>query len=263
LKAILRGFELASGLKVNFWKSCLMGVNVPSSFMEMACNFLNCKYGEIPFVYLGLPVGENPCRCSTWDPLIDQLRNRFRSWGNRYVSLGGRILIINSVFNAIPIFYLSFMKAPTLVLKKIVRIQREFLWGGLKGGRKLCWVSWKEICKPRSQGGLGVREVGKATISLLIKWRWRLLQNDNALWKDILVAKYGVDVRKKVHWVGGDIANNASSWWKDICSIDIRDGVSWFSQNMSRKIGNGLLTRFWYDCWTGILPLNERFPRLF
>jgi hypothetical protein len=108
-----------------------------------------------------------------------------------------------------------------------------------------------------------VREVGKATISLLIKWRWRLLQNDNALWKDILVAKYGVDVRKKVHWVGGDIANNASSWRKDICSIDIRDGVSWFSQNMSRKIGNGLLTRFWYDCWTGILPLNERFPRLF
>ncbi|KAK2369529.1 hypothetical protein QL285_082658 [Trifolium repens] len=30
LKAILRGFELASGLKVNFWKSCLMGGKCPS-----------------------------------------------------------------------------------------------------------------------------------------------------------------------------------------------------------------------------------------
>jgi hypothetical protein len=28
LKAILRGFEMASGLKINFWKSCLLGVNV-------------------------------------------------------------------------------------------------------------------------------------------------------------------------------------------------------------------------------------------
>jgi hypothetical protein len=28
LKAVLRGFELASGLKVNFWKSCLLGINV-------------------------------------------------------------------------------------------------------------------------------------------------------------------------------------------------------------------------------------------
>jgi hypothetical protein len=87
--------------------------------------------------------------------LIDHLKKRFRSWGSRYVRLGDRIVIINSVLNAIPIFYLSFLKVPAEVLDKIVRIQREFLWGGLKGGRKISWVSWKEVCKPRSQGGLG------------------------------------------------------------------------------------------------------------
>lgn len=31
-KALLRGFEMASGLKVNFHKSCLMGVNVEEVF---------------------------------------------------------------------------------------------------------------------------------------------------------------------------------------------------------------------------------------
>ncbi|WJX93090.1 hypothetical protein P8452_74658 [Trifolium repens] len=36
LKAILRGFEMASGLKVNFWKSGLCGVNVSTRFMEMS-----------------------------------------------------------------------------------------------------------------------------------------------------------------------------------------------------------------------------------
>ncbi|KAK2454307.1 hypothetical protein QL285_001883 [Trifolium repens] len=263
LKAILRGFELASGLKVNFWKSSLMGVNVPPSFLEMACGFLNCKRGVIPFSYLGLPVGANPRRCATWEPLLDQLRKRLLSWGNRYVSLGGRIVILNSVLNAIPIFYLSFMKLPAMVLKKIVRIQREFLWGGLKGGRRICWVSWKEICKPRNQGGLGVREVGKVNLSLLIKWRWRLLNRDNVLWKDVLVAKYGRHIRQKVHWVGFDIGLGTSAWWKDLCTIDIRDGGSWFAQNLRRKVGNGLSTRFWFDCWMGSPPLCERFPRLF
>jgi hypothetical protein len=34
LKAILRGFETASGLKVNFWKSGLIGVNVALSFWK-------------------------------------------------------------------------------------------------------------------------------------------------------------------------------------------------------------------------------------
>jgi hypothetical protein len=34
------------------------------------------------------------------------------------VSLGGRIVLLNAVLNAIPIFYLSFMKIPVLVWKK-------------------------------------------------------------------------------------------------------------------------------------------------
>jgi hypothetical protein len=134
LKAILRGFELCSGLKVNFWKSCLMRINVPPLFMEMAYDFLNGKQGSIPFSYLGLPVGANPRRCPTWDSLIDQLRRRLQSSRNRYVSLGGRIMLLNSVLNAIPIFYLSFMKVSAVVLKKIIRIQRKFLWGGVRGG---------------------------------------------------------------------------------------------------------------------------------
>jgi hypothetical protein len=41
LKAVLRAFKLASGLKVNFWKSSIIGVNMANDFMLMAANFLN------------------------------------------------------------------------------------------------------------------------------------------------------------------------------------------------------------------------------
>ena len=46
-------------------------------------------------------------------------------------------MLINSVLNSIPIYYLSFMKMPVEVWKKIVRLQREFLWGGVGGGKKI------------------------------------------------------------------------------------------------------------------------------
>ncbi|KAK2354801.1 hypothetical protein QL285_092274 [Trifolium repens] len=69
MKAILRGFERASGLKVNFWKSCLVGVNVSGDFLAMASRFLNCRIGRTPFKYLGLPVGANPRRLATWLPI--------------------------------------------------------------------------------------------------------------------------------------------------------------------------------------------------
>lgn len=36
LKAILRGFKMASGLKVNFHKRLLIGVNVSMEFIEVA-----------------------------------------------------------------------------------------------------------------------------------------------------------------------------------------------------------------------------------
>jgi len=59
LKAVLQGFELASGLKVNFSKSCLIGINVSRDFMLMACNFIGSCESTLPFKYLGLPVGAN------------------------------------------------------------------------------------------------------------------------------------------------------------------------------------------------------------
>jgi hypothetical protein len=68
IKSVLRGFEMASGLKVNFSKSCIMGVNVSNDFLNLASGFLNCRIGQVPFIYLGLPVGANPRLASTWRP---------------------------------------------------------------------------------------------------------------------------------------------------------------------------------------------------
>lgn len=54
MKTVMRSLEIVSGQKVNFWKSCLMGVIVSDSFLEMAAKFLHCKIDELPFKYLGL-----------------------------------------------------------------------------------------------------------------------------------------------------------------------------------------------------------------
>ena len=62
---------------------------MPSTFLDMASNFLNCKVGTIPFINLGLPVGANPRNLSTWEPLLEQLTRRLNAKGKKYVSLRG------------------------------------------------------------------------------------------------------------------------------------------------------------------------------
>jgi hypothetical protein len=37
----------------------------------------------------------------------------------------------------------------------------------------------------------------------------------------------------------------------------------WFSSEIVRKMGYGAQTSFWKDCWVGLTPLCENFPRLF
>jgi hypothetical protein len=58
-----------------------------------------------------------------------------------YISLEGRIVLLNSVLNSVPIFYLSFLKMHVNVIKKVVCIQRRFLWGEVYGRvKKICCV---------------------------------------------------------------------------------------------------------------------------
>ncbi|CAJ2637312.1 unnamed protein product [Trifolium pratense] len=76
IKTVLRSFELVSGLKVNFFKSKLYGINLDDSFLRASSSFLNCGVDSIPFRFLGIPVGANPRRKATWLPIIDSMKKR-------------------------------------------------------------------------------------------------------------------------------------------------------------------------------------------
>jgi hypothetical protein len=100
-------------------------------------------------------------------------------------------------------------------------------------------------------------------ISLLAKWRWKLLNDDHAIWKDVLKSKYGNAVVGKVELGDDHKPWFASLWWRDICSIGSNLNHNWFAEAVSKILGNGLKTRFWNDIWAGEVPLQTRFPRLF
>jgi len=60
IKVILWCYEFASGLKINFHKLKLAGINVERNSFEFYAKSLNCTLIRIPFKYLGLEVGGNP-----------------------------------------------------------------------------------------------------------------------------------------------------------------------------------------------------------
>jgi hypothetical protein len=57
LKGLLRSFSDTTGLHVNFNKCFLVAINIPEArTLHLAYTF-GCKVGNMPFTYLGLPLG--------------------------------------------------------------------------------------------------------------------------------------------------------------------------------------------------------------
>jgi len=39
-----------------------------------------------------------------------------------------------------------------------------------EGARKVPWIQWSYVCKPKSEGGLGIRDLRLVNLALLGKW---------------------------------------------------------------------------------------------
>jgi len=178
IKTILRCFELASGLKINFHKLNLASISVERISLQTYARTLNCNIMQIPFKYPGVEVGGNPRRKQFWEPIVDKIKARLSKWKGRWLWLAGKLCLIKSVFTALPLFYLSFFKAPLSVSNKITSIQRSFLWVWGNDQKCISWVKWGTVCKPMEEGGLEIKDIQKFNYALLAKWKWRLLSEE-------------------------------------------------------------------------------------
>ncbi|KAL0295492.1 UNVERIFIED_CONTAM: hypothetical protein Sangu_3196700 [Sesamum angustifolium] len=127
-------------------------------------------------------------------------------------------------------------------------MMRRFLWHG-SGNAK---VAWAQICKPKQEGGLGIRSLVITNQALMLKQLWRLLQNDGtSIWVEWIQRHR---LRQSTIWT----FNGATgSWgWKKLLKLRplLQRGVIY-------KVGDGSSFSLWQDVWHERGPLCLTFPR--
>ena len=196
--------------------------------MDCYTKTLNCSQMEVPFIYLGLEVGGNPRKKKFWESVPSKLKSRLSVWKGRFLSMEGRLCLIKSVLSTVPLYYLSLFKAPEVVCKSIISIRRRFLWGWGKENRPISWISWKDICNSKGEGGLGIRDIRKFNYVFLAKWKWRCISDDKGRWKEVLDSKYGLDP-SIVHIP----VKSQSWWWRDLLKVCKEGGGDgWFQEQV-------------------------------
>ena len=108
-----------SGLKINYRKRMLVGINIDDSWLVEATFVLSCKIGGIPFMYLGLPIGGDVRRLSFWEPIMDRIRTKLSEWKSRNLSFGGRFFLLKSAMSSLPVYALSFFKSPSGIISSL------------------------------------------------------------------------------------------------------------------------------------------------
>ncbi|KAG5576512.1 hypothetical protein H5410_056646 [Solanum commersonii] len=98
--------------------------------------------------------------------------------------------------DSIPTYHMPLFPIPAKVLEKLDRMRRNFLWEGNNKDHKFHLVKWAKVTQPKSQGGLGIKDLAAHNKSMMMKWLWRYGTDDIGLWKEVIKAKHG----ELTHW---------------------------------------------------------------
>ncbi|XP_016195906.1 uncharacterized protein LOC107636951 [Arachis ipaensis] len=261
-KRLLRCFEVMSGLSINFEKSSLIPVNCSEEWVERMCRVLGCQTASLPVKYLGINLGVNPRLVKTWKPVIDKVEDKLSLWKAKVLSKAGKLVLIKSVLNSLPVYYLSLYKMPTTVAKKLISLQRRFFWGKDDGKAGLALVKWELIQAPKKLGRLGVGDAMICNTALLFKWWWRFSKEDCPLWKKIVCSCNNLNPGQLLSTQALPAKGGP---WKDICNLQIKEQTvrQKMIDGLAIEVGDGRATRFWEDTWLQSGKLKDSFSRLF
>lgn len=148
-------------------------------------------------------------------------------------------------------YYMSVFLIPKNFLKKIDAIRRAFFWTAedtCSGAQ--CLIAWKNVCKPKKFGGLGIKNLHTQNKCLLMKFAVKSLLPSDAPWQEWLSLPH------PNAFVAPD--SNHSYLCKTInLQMPTLQKITFVLTN------NGASTYFWLDTWLTQLPLAYTFPNLF
>ena len=119
LKLLLCAFEQLSGLKINFHKSEIFCFGEAQQCEAQYSQLFGCQSGNYPFKYLGIPMHHRKLSNGDWNIIEQRFEKKLSSWKGKHLSVGGRLVLINSVLTSLAMFMLSFFEVPRGVLEKL------------------------------------------------------------------------------------------------------------------------------------------------
>jgi hypothetical protein len=230
----------------------MMPINMDDARLTHFANTLSCKKGQLPFTYLGLPLGITKPSLEHFLPMVQRVEKRLCGIVN-FLDYGGKLLMVKSVLASLPISYMACLDIPVTIKDQIVKYMRHCLWRKRNTevqSRGPALIAWTTVCKPKDQGGLGILNLDTQNNALLLKNLHKFYNRLDIPWVNLVWSSY---------YSQGQLPGNhleGSFWWKaHLKLLDKFKGIS------RCHIGDGKSTLFWTDLWESECIMHK-YPHL-
>lgn len=128
---------------------------------------------------------------------------------------------------------MSCFKCSSKLTKALDSENRRFFWGP---EAKSPPVAWKDLCKPKSLGGLGIRPASFLNNAALSKLAWKIINDHGNWWVQIVRQKY----LRKTNFFQANKTPSSSMAWNGIL-----ESRSLLVKGLRWSVGNGKSINFW------------------
>jgi ribonuclease HI len=218
----------------------LYGDQVPVTTQNDIKELLKYETACFEEKYLGLPVPDGRLKKGKLQSTKDRFLKKANDWVEKYMSSAAKEILIKAVLQSLPTYAMGVFKFPVGLTEDFSKIVRDFWWGDEENRRRMHWMSWEKMTRPKSQGGVGFRDLRIFNQALLARQAWRLIHFPDSLCARVLKAKY---------YPSGDLLDTAfiqktsQSWQGVIHGLELlKKGVIW-------RIGSGTQVKIFRDNW--------------
>ena len=159
IQNVLEQYYRFFGLQINCSKSEIFSTGMTRDTLEMIHQETRFKLGSLPVRYLRVPLVTRRLSIRDCEPPVKKVIAKIKCWSTNLLSHTGRLQLIKSILFSLQNFWCRIFLLPKGVMKRICQLCAGFLWRGNEHNARGAKVSWEEICLPKSEGGLGLKDI--------------------------------------------------------------------------------------------------------
>jgi hypothetical protein len=168
VKSILDNYEKSTCELVNLGKM-LYGNNCVDEVQKSIQGVLKYETKCFEEKYLGLPVPEGRMKNGKLHPFKENFVKRASDYSEKYMSSGAKEVLVKAILQALPTYAMGVFRFPDSIVDDFNQIIRNFWWGDEHNRRRMHWMSWDKVTRPKSYGGMGFRDFHMFNQALLAR----------------------------------------------------------------------------------------------